>query len=281
MGEPGLDRAGDGDGSDADPWSYLQEAFVGYRFGRIEVTAGLFLSQVGPEEIAVHLNYNWSGSNLFFALPYFHTGVLARLLLSEGWALTLAGYNGYNSFVDNNDEKTVSVGVVYEGPGVNLSVVYLGGVERERDAPEGRAWRHLFDAYASWEISPDFSVLAHVDAGFEPNRFGVSHWAAGALYARWRALPFLFFAVRGDVFVERAARRGGDRAAPIFFDAPYVGSATATADYRPHEQVSFRFEVRHDRAGTDLFFGGRIEPEDTTPNRATQTTATLGATTWF
>lgn len=72
--------------SDADLWQYLQQAYVGYRFrvGRgLLVSAGLFLSPIGPEGMAVHDNWNWSRSNLFFGLPFYHTGLRVAYPLSE------------------------------------------------------------------------------------------------------------------------------------------------------------------------------------------------------
>jgi hypothetical protein len=66
---------------------------------------------------------------------------------------------------------------------------------------------------------------------------------------------------------------------------PWVASATATLDYRPQERASFRLEWRRDAAGGDLFFGGKIAGDGLTtpfvPNRRSQSTVTLGATTWF
>ncbi len=60
----------------------MQQGFVGYRFPfrrGLVVQAGLFLSPIGPEGIAVRDNRNWSRSTLFFALPYYHTGARASL----------------------------------------------------------------------------------------------------------------------------------------------------------------------------------------------------------
>lgn len=269
-------------------WKYVQQAYAGYRFGLgrgLTVTSGLFLSPVGPESMAVKDNWNWSRSNLFFGLPFYHTGLRASYALSNEWALTLAGYNGWNSIVDNNDEKSVSAQVTFTREDLVVSVLYFGGVERPRGAPEGRAWRHLFDAHVTLHATPWFSLLAHANGGFEPNEFGVSGWAAGALSARIRIVEQLFFAARGDVFYEHVAENGTGRAAPIFWPAPWVNSGTVTLEYRPHDRVSFRFEHRHDHAGADTYFGGAVVGDGgATPfvmNRASQDTVTIGATTWF
>jgi len=269
-------------------WKYLQQANVGYRFGvgrGLTVTAGLFLSPIGPESMAVRDNWNWSRSNLFFGLPFYHTGVRASYSLSDPWVVTLGGYNGWNSVVDNNHEKSASAEITYKRDHIAVSLLYFGGIERPQGAREGRAWRHLLDSHVTWHASPRLSLLAHANGGLEPNELGVSGWAAGAIGGRLKLLEQLFFAVRGDVFYEHVPENGAGRATPIFWPAPWVSSGTATVDLRPHERVSFRLEYRHDHAGGDMYFGGHVEGDGgATPfvmNRDSQDTLTGGATTWF
>lgn len=288
LGEPTLAGASGANRSDADLWKYVQQAYAGYRFdvgGGLTVSAGLYLSPIGPESIAIRDNWNWSRSNLFFGLPFYHTGLRATYALSPEWAVTLAGYNGWNSVVDSNDEKSVSTQLTYTTPEVVVSALYFGGVERPEGAPEGRAWRHLFDAHVTWNATSWLSLLAHADAGFEPNEFGVSHWTAGALYARVQVAQPVYLAVRGDAFREDAASDASGSASPLFWPAEWVSSGTATVDYRPHEHVSIRLEYRHDEAAGDMFFGGAVAGDgDAAPyvaNRRSQDTLTLGATTWF
>lgn len=274
--------------SGAELWKYVQQAYAGYRFGLgggLTVSAGLFLSPIGPESIAVHDDWNWSRSDLFFGLPFYHTGVKATYALTQAWAITVAGYNGWNSVVDNNDEKSISAQATFTRADVSAAILYFGGVERPRGAPEGRGWRHLLDGDVTWQATPRLSLLAHVDGGIESTSFGESAWVAGALYARLRLLEQLFLAVRGDAFYEHVPENARGRATPIFWPVPWVASGTATLDFHPGAHASFRLEYRHDQAGADLYFGGRVSGDGvTTPfvaNRASQDTLTLGATTWF
>lgn len=270
-------------------WKLVQQAYGGYRIpvGKgILITAGLFLSPIGPEGMLVKDNWNLSRSNLFFGLPFYHTGLRASYPITDEWALSVAGYNGWNSVTDNNDEKSVSAQVTYTKPNkLALSMLYFGGVERPRRAPEGRAWRHLLDAHATIQATPRLALLAHANVGVEPNALGTSAWAAGALYARVEVLRSLFVAARGDVFFERVARGPGGAAAPIFWPAEWVSSGTATVEARPVDQVSFRLEYRHDHAASDMYFGGAVSEDGVTapfvPNRSSQDTLTLGGAAWF
>jgi hypothetical protein len=235
--------------------------------------------------MAVHENWNWSRSNLFFGLPFYHTGVRLSYALSDVWSATIAVYNGWNSVVDNNPAKSVSGQLVYSCPKVVASMLYFGGIERPLGAPEGPAWRHLVDAHVTWHLVPWLSLLAHGNAGAEVNRFGVSSWAASALSTRFRLAPSVFVTTRGDAFFEQVATNALGRATPLFWPAPWVASATGTLDVRPHARTSFRLEYRHDEAGADMFFGGDVAGDGgTTPfavNRSKQDTLTAGLTAWF
>ncbi len=287
--EPALPGAAGANASNSELWKYVQQAYGGYRFdvGRgLLVTAGVFLSPIGPEGMAVRDNWNWSRSNLFFGLPFYHTGVRAAYPLSKKWTVALAGYNGWNSVVDNNAEKSLSAQLTYtHSELLALSFLYFGGVERAESAPEGDPWRHLLDAHATWHVAPRLSLLLHANAGFEPNNFGTSSWIASALYARVQLLTPLFVVVRGDVFYEHKAGNAQGTASPMFWPVSWVSSGTLTLDYRPHEQVSFRLECRHDQAEGSLYFDGNVTGDGINapyvPNADSQDTLTLGMAAWF
>lgn len=290
LSEPTAPGSSGANASGAEQWKYIQQAYVGYRFHVLNrpltVATGIFLSPIGPESLAVKDSWNWSRSNLFFGLPSYHTGLRATYGLTDAWALTVHVYNGWNSVVDNNGEKSVAAQLTFAGADVVASVLYFSGVERPRDAPEGRAWRHDVDANVTWNALPWLSLMAHANGGFEPNDFGVSAWAAGALSARFRLVKDkLFFAIRGDAFYEHVPSNATGSASPIFWPVPWVAEGTATLDYRPHERVSFRLEYRHDHADGNMFFGRKVTGDgDAVPfvaNRTSQDTLTVGATTWF
>jgi len=287
--EPALVGANGANASSAELWKYIQQAYVGYRFGigrGLLFQMGLFLSPIGPESMAVRDNWNWSRSNLFFGLPFYHTGARLTYPITDAWAVTLAAYNGWNSVVDNNDEKSISGQITYTLPDkLALSVLYFGGVERPREAPEGRAWRHLFDSHVTWQMRSWLGILAHINGGTEQNRYGTSAWFASALATRIRLHSKFFLALRGDIFRERVPASNLGKAAAIFWPVPWVASGTITADLRPHERVSMRLEFRHDEAGGNMFFGPAAKGAELAapiePDRRYQNTVTLGATTWF
>ncbi len=285
LGEPVSPGAGGAAASDGDLWKYVQEANLGWKApigNGLLLQAGLFLSPIGAEGIAAKDNWNWSRSDVFFALPAYHTGVRASYDFGNGLVATLAGYNGWNSVVDNNDEKSVSTSVDYKKGIFTGHLLYFGGVERSTGAPEGPYWRSDFDGYAQLDFNSRFSMLLHANSGFEPNRFGTSSWAAGALYARVKIADWLYLAARGDAFYESVPTG----ASAILWPTDWVSSATATIDVRPTpDHLSIRLEYRHDHADGDMFFRGQVTGDGVTtpyvPNTTSQDTLTLGATAWF
>ena len=257
-------------------WKYVQQARVGYVipvWRGLTVDAGIFLSPIGPESMLVKDNWNWSRSNLFYGLPYYHAGLRASLPVSDRWTLLVAGLNGWNDIVDNNADKSVLVQATCALPEkLALTFQYLGGVERATGAPEGRAWRHMLDAYATWTALPSLAFIVQLNAGLEPNRFGLSHWQAAALSTRVTVFDWLLLAARADVFFEHVPTG----ASAIFWPASFMSSQTLTVDVRPHPNLSARLEYRHDEAGGAVFSTAR--GPFTSPR---QNTLTLGVTSWF
>ncbi len=289
LAEPSLAGGGGANASSSEVWKHIQQANGQIKVpgkAAVKVSGGVFLSPIGPEGIAVKDNWNGSRSQLFFALPAYHSGVRVQVPLNSSLALTGGVFNGWNNIVDNNPEKSFFVQAGY-GPSdrFNLSFVFFTGVERSPDAPEGRAWRQTFDLHATFHATPWLSLLVHADGGFEPNAFGTSGWAAGAAYARVRFHSQVHLALRGEFFYEVVAENEEGRASPIFWPVPWVTAGTATLEVRPVDSLSLRLELRHDRAGGEIFFGGDVAGDgQATPfvaNRSSQTTLTIGLTAWL
>jgi hypothetical protein len=285
LAEPSSPGGGGAGPSNSNVWKFIQQANVTWvaPLGRgLTLDAGIFLSPIGPEGMAIKDQWNWSRSDLFFGLPFYHTGFRVTYPFTERLTTSLQVYNGWNSVVDNNAEKSLAGQVTYTIPDkLTLNALYFTGVERPTNAPEGRAWRHLFDVYVAVTPKPWLSALLHVDGGFEPNNFGTSGWAAAALYLRGQPVHWLYLAARGDFFYEWVPTG----AAPIFWSgAKWISSFTGTVDFRPSANLSFRVEYRHDHAEAPLYFANTVlfdRMGNPIANARTQNTITVGAVAWF
>jgi len=286
LAEPSIPATGGAGESSFATWKIVQQAYASMLLPvarGLTVDAGIFLSPIGFEGLAVKDNWNYSRSNLFVGLPFYHTGLRATLEVSERLSLQTVLCNGWNSIVDNNDDKSLITSITYQLPErFSASLFYMGGVERPQGAPEGRPFRHLFDAVVQVDVNQALSVAAHGTVGFEKNRMGTSKWQAAALYARARPLERLYVAARLDAFWEQVP----EGASPIFWPVSWVGSGTLSADVRPYDHISLRLEYRHDRAAGDIYFEDEVEGDGSTarpyvPNSSTQNTITAGMTAWF
>jgi hypothetical protein len=283
-------RATSGAGpSGPDVWKFIQQANVGYKapIGRgLQLDAGIFLSPIGPESLAVKDDFNWSRSNLFFGLPFYHTGIRATYPLTDRWSVQAMLCNGWNSVVDDNIQLSLEGMVTYSVPDkVTMNLLYFGGVERPQNAPEGAPWRNLFDANLTWSPTKWFSTILHGDAGFEPNNFGTSGWAAGAASFRFQPLPWMYLSARADAFYEWIPSNALGTATPLFWGGSrWVSSQTATFDVRPNEHMSVRVEYRHDQSEAPIYFAGNVSTDaagNFITNARAQNTVTVGALAWF
>ncbi len=272
----------------AEVFKFIQEAYLGWRApvgGGLLLQGGIFLSPIGYESMAIKDSWNWSRSNLFFGLPFYHTGFRATYLATKRLTISFMLVNGWNSVVDNNTWKSIHTQWLYDTGRWTVSALYFGGPERAKGAPEGQPWRHLVDVWADLDATKWLSLAIQGDAGFERNPFGGAWWAAAAGYVRVQPLSWLYLAGRGDFFREHAPANELGAASPIFWPAEWVSSGTFTADFRPHSHVSLRLEYRHDHAAADVYFKGEVQGDgDKTPfvpNARAQDTATAGVTGWL
>ena len=102
LAEPNAPGSSGSGSSNGDVWKFIQQANIGYEapVGKgLLVEAGIFLSPIGPEGIAVKDQWNWSRSNLFFGLPFYHSGARATYTLTDEASVTAHVYNGWNDVV--------------------------------------------------------------------------------------------------------------------------------------------------------------------------------------
>jgi hypothetical protein len=288
LAEPSLRGTNGTAPTGAEIFKFIQEAYVGWKapVGRgLLLQGGVFLSPIGYEALAIKDSWNWSRSNLFFGLPFYHTGLRATYLATKRLTISFLLVNGWNSVVDGNTWKSIAAQWIYDTGRSSLGVVYFGGPERAKGSAEGQPWRHLVDVWADWDATKWLSLAVQVDAGFERNPLGLAWWAAAAGYVRVQPVSWLYLAARGDFFREHVPADEIGVASPIFWPADWVSSGTLTADFRPHKNVSFRLEYRHDHAAQDMYFKGEVEGDGDTkpfvPNARAQDTATAGVTGWL
>jgi hypothetical protein len=291
LAETNAPNGGTGVGAqNASLWQFIQQAYAGYRIdvgNGLNVQAGLFLSPIGAEGMNVKDNWFYSRSNLFYGFPFYHTGVKVTYPINDELTVDAMFFNGWNTVLDNNDGKSVHVHAGYTIPDVlSANLQYMTGPERPRGAPEGPGFRHLFDLNGTITPTDWLGIQAQFTGGFEPNRFGTHGFFGGGLAVRVQPIDLVAFGLRGDFFWEDVATNAaGVSSSAIFWPVEWVSSVTGVVELRPHDNVSFRLEYRHDQAAGDAYFRGDVQGDGVTMpfvrDAESQDTLTLGAAAWF
>jgi hypothetical protein len=247
--------------------------------------AGIFLDPIGPEGLAIKDQWNWSRSDLFFALPFYHAGVRATYVFDDQLTGAVFITNGWNDIVNANPYPCVAGELTYATQTLTAAFSYFGGVEPPTGSPEGQPWRHLFDLTAVWKPTDKLGLAMQLNAGFEDNPFGRSSWADAAAYVRYQLTHHVFAAARVDGAHEHDAENPQDTIPRLFFPADDVESATATVGLQATGNLTLMLEYRHDHASSPMYYEGTVVkggPKDLDlPNATAQDTLTLGAVGWF
>ena len=227
---------------------YVQQAYVSYLapLGKgLTIDFGKFVTPHGGEVIETKDNYNYSRGLLFaLAIPYYHAG--ARVSYAASDRVTVTGYlvNGWNNVKDNNNDKTVGIGLATR-PTAKLSVIgnYMVGKEQASDANGGV--RNLFDVVASYAATDKLSVLANFDYGHDSVDHADVDWYGLALGAKYQANDRWAFSPRYEVFKDSDGFATGL--------AQTVQEITLTGEYKAVGGLLARFEFRTDFSGEDYF----------------------------
>lgn len=281
--EPSQPLGGAAGDSGADLWRHLQQGIIGWdAHERVRVEAGVFASPIGIETMAAKDGWTFSRSNLFFGLPFYHTGARVHVGVADGLKVSVGVVNGWNSVVDNNRRPSGYVQLAADTERIDASVLYFGGVERGLDAAEGQPWRHLLDGWVQANVHPRVAVSVHGNIGMEDAKTGPDRWVGGAVAVRGEVAPRVALAARGDVLAERAA----PGTSALFWPTDAEGrgrlaSATATLEVKPVTALQLRLEGRYDRGLAPMFFDRTVAQDAATglgiPERLDQATVSLAA----
>lgn len=274
--------------SDFDP--FIQQAYVAYNFRGIELKAGKFETLLGWEVLDQPDNYNITQGILFtWAIPLYHTGVLASGSFNEnlGWAAGVA--NGFNNSVENNQQKAFLGQLNYtEGDFfTSLSSYYGDGTGQPQSGtsqPGSTDSLFILDYVASLQASEDVILWLNADWGRQEDGafdtagnpsngqyYGVS--VGGNMEVNERTNV----ALRGEYFKDDSNVRGAVPANNLNTTAltfnrsadVEIYSLTGTVKYNVTNQLILGGEVRWDAMNNDYHapnFGnsGNIFPGSST-----------------
>jgi hypothetical protein len=229
-------------------------------------TAGKFVTPIGYELINPTLNPLYSHSYLFgFAIPFTHTGVLAKYSFDENFSLTGGVVRGWEqSLEDNNQDPSYLVSAAYNwapgsgGEPINFIVTGITGPEQTDDVD---SWRTLIDVIVSTKVSDQLTLGLNGDWGYEEEAEltdeGVAtgkqaQWYGVAAYAKYDVSDMFAINARGEWFNDKDNSRG---LGTNVYEATVGVTIKPFANHEIGSNLVFRPEIRYDYAQEGIFDG--------------------------
>lgn len=222
----------------------LTEAYVNYvapMGSGLKLQFGKFVTYHSAEVIEARDDFNYSRSFLFnFAVPFTHTGFMARYKFSDAFTANVYVVNGWDVTNDNNKGKTFGASfVVTPIKPVQLTFNFMYGPEQ---ADNNSNNRFLFDWIGAFQVTKKLTFMANVDYAHEDNdplNGGKdSQWYGVAAYAKYEFTDYFSTSIRGEYFNDKNGVRTGI--------AQELKEITITPEFKIAKNLLLRPEYRHD-----------------------------------
>ena len=219
-------------------------------FGGTKFRVGKEYGWFGLDSIDLSRNFHQSLSYAALSAPRTLMGVSAEIELLDG--VTYAQYlvNGSDLAVDENDAKSLAGRLRLESDRASLTLSYLLGADRF-DSEGELSW--IAEAVGTYKFSEVFSIGGMVRVGQE--EFNGTTREFGLLEAQARASLF-----EGRFVIGARASVLHDEDGMITGRDQSLLEVTATAEFRPLDQIGVGLEYRHDQSSEDDAFGGSRGP---------------------
>lgn len=247
----------------------VSQGFVTYKapIGKgIDFKFGKFATWIGAELWESVDNPNFSRSLLYQnAIPFTNTGLAVSYPVLD--SLTVTGYlvNGWDTFVDNNDSKTLGYQFNWAiNDKTNFIVNGSHGAEQDEDIADGADgnMRHFWDLILALKPFEKTAFNLNFDFGTEEGAGGsAGGFLPGEGNGKWWGFSGIIsqditdsfgLAFRGEYFDDNDGARIGVAHLRLW-------EITLTGNLKIKENLLVRPEVRYDEASEDIFNGHRGE----------------------
>jgi hypothetical protein len=258
----------------------------------LSVDFGKWASSLGIEGNFTKDQMNYSRSFWFNFLPFYHMGARLHYQVNSILGLNYWVTNGtqqtepFNGYKDElfgfvlTPTKTLNWTFNYylgqehpdfqfvtNGP-ADLPTLQGQPFEPILNPPSGKT--NIFDTYATWNVTPNFTVAGEADYVVERllTTSLPSHTDGGAGYLRYQLTPKIALAARAEYLSDRGGLFTGATQA--------VKEGTLTFEYKFYDGFLMREEYRHDWSNQPYFLSDQLFLL-----KPSQTTATIGLVWWF
>lgn len=246
----------------------IEQLNVQYNWDGVLFKFGKFDTLLGYEVIDIVANKQVTQGVLFtYAIPLYHTGLLASGKFSEEWGWAAGVTNGWNNANDLNDNKGALAQInLSTGPFTTALSTYYGSdgntgfssaensTEHFNESPalvvDWTATVKATDAItvwweANWSYQKDVDFLDTDTPGPFDGRELNAHWYGGLLGASFQVTDAMWVAARGEIFRDSKGYRitNGDDVTAY--------TLTGTLGYQLTDNLLARLEVRYDDLDAD------------------------------
>jgi hypothetical protein len=258
---------------------FIQELYASYNLAGITLQLGKWETLLGFEVIDSWVNPNITQGILFtWAIPLYHTGILASGGLPEGlglepgfvWALGLS--NGFNNVNDYGENKGLLARVGYVGSVFSLLANTFIGAEQTRTrlstggiVGDNDDYRKIFDVVFTVNATDSLMLWANGDWGREDFSSDVpggvvvppddGTWYGVSAGAKLAFTDRTYVAVRGEFMRDEDSTRLPFLPGNEQVDAM---SGTVTLGHKLTPNLIARMEARHDRFDGDSVPAGTV-----------------------
>ncbi len=252
----------------------VSQGFVTYKapVGKgLDFKFGKFATWIGAELWESVDNPNFSRSLLYQnAIPFTNTGLSMSYPLLDQLTTTFYLVNGWDTFVDNNNSKTLGYQFNWKiSDNTGFIVNGSHGAEQDEDVIRDAEsnWRHFWDLILAFKPLPKTSVNINFDYGTEEGGAMYSTAIADSMTAgapvdsvgncEWWGISTIVgydftdsvgVALRGEYFEDNDGGRIGVSELGIW-------EATFTTNIKIRQNLLVRPEIRYDQADQNIFGG--------------------------
>lgn len=240
-------------------YNQIQEANVGVRLSEgLWLDAGFFRTHIGTESfLPKDIMLSNTAYKTFFG-PFYQAGAKLSYENLENWYFELWVLNGYNSFIDANDAKSVGTLITYHfNDNTNITYTNLYGRESLDDAvtPQNRFYQNL---YVNHNWNEKWFVNIGFDYGIQTNSDLQTPSKTASLFAglatlRYQCNSKWSITTRGEFFRdENGFISGTVLNTNGIVDGISLHAYSLGTEFRPIKNSYVRAETRYTQTADDL-----------------------------
>lgn len=246
-------------------YNFIQEANAGVRLHpKLWIEAGLFRSHIGLESIQPRENIASSISTVVFYHPYFVSGVKMSYQPTKKVGLAFHIYNGYNTFVETNSNKTLGASLTYS-PKEEICFTYHVLFTDELPKEGGRSHRRMYNNTMVVYKKNKIQLMSELNVGWQQNSSIEdstlsAYMLSSSLTTKYNLYKKVSVYGRGELFYDPHQMLSG----PMYNQYGEtirlnLWGLTLGGEYKPNEKSYLRLESRilKNEASGKIFYKGK------------------------